>query len=304
VVEKLRIESADFLGRIEEQLWKVTRFFLEPYARFGAEGHSFTLERYPFPDEQIHPGPYHLGKQVEDANVYRIGHPLAQRILERCCALPAPSAEVAFRYGEGPSISALEPLVGGAGWLTCVRLTVRALETEDHLLFAGVTDQGEELESTQCRRLFDLAGEQSEVAPEAPAVQKRLETSITSQQLHLLDRLGTKASGWFDAEMDKLDRWADDRRTSLKAELDDLDGKIRESKRDARLAPTLPAKLDIQRQLRQLETKRTDAWKAYDEASRDVDRQKDALLDDISQRLGQQIERETLFTIRWRLEAA
>ncbi len=42
----------------------------------------------------------------------------------------------------------------------------------------------------------------------------------------------------------------------------------------------------------------------YDEASCDVDRKKDALLDDISQRLKQHIEHETLFTIRWHLEAA
>jgi predicted nucleic acid-binding Zn-ribbon protein len=106
---------------------------------------------------------------------------------------------------------------------------------------------------------------------------------------------------WFETEMDKLDHWAEDRRASLKAELDELDETIKETKKAARLAPNLPEKLERQRALRQLETKRTDAWKAFDEAAREIDRQKDALLDEISQRLQQETEQATLFTIRWQL---
>ena len=66
--------------------------------------------------------------------------------------------------------------------------------------------------------------------------------------------------------MDKLDRWAEDRRKSLKAALDELDTKIRETRKGARLAPNLPTKLDLQRQLRQLEATRNEAWKEFDEA--------------------------------------
>ena len=106
---------------------------------------------------------------------------------------------------------------------------------------------------------------------------------------------------WFDIEMDKLDHWAEDRRASLKAELDELDETIKETKKAARLAPNLPEKLERQRALRQLETKRNDAWQAFDEAAREIDRQKDALLDEISQRLQQKTEQATLFTIRWQL---
>jgi predicted nucleic acid-binding Zn-ribbon protein len=114
-------------------------------------------------------------------------------------------------------------------------------------------------------------------------------------------RIAEKNGGWFDAEMDKLDRWAEDQRKSLKADLDDLDAKIKDTKKQARSAPNLPTKLDLQRQLRQLEAKRNEAWKEYDESSREVERKKDGLLDDISQRLNQKTEREELFMIRWQL---
>jgi hypothetical protein len=44
------------------------------------------------------------------------------------------------------------------------------------------------------------------------------------------------------------------------------------------------------------------AWRAYDLASRNVDRQKDALVDEISRRLQQQPTCETLFSLRWRVK--
>jgi hypothetical protein len=64
---------------------------------------------------------------------------------------------------------------------------------------------------------------------------------------------------------------------------------------------TLPEKLERQREARGLERKRDEAWRAFDQASREIDRQKDALLDEISQRLEQKLEQEPLFTLRWKL---
>jgi hypothetical protein len=54
--------------------------------------------------------------------------------------------------------------------------------------------------------------------------------------------------------------------------------------------------------VRNVEAKRDEAWRAYDQATREIDRQKDALLDSTSQRLRQQSETETLFTVRWTLD--
>lgn len=59
--------------------------------------------------------------------------------------------------------------------------------------------------------------------------------------------------------------------------------------------------LERQRATRTLEAKREEAWRAYDQAGREIDRQKDALLDEISNRLEQTVEQTPLFTIRWSL---
>ena len=302
VVEKVRVSSFDYLGRFEEWLWKLTRFYLQPYACFDDNQYSFTLERNPFAGERIHQGPYRLGKRVEDSNTYRIGHPLAQRILEECRGLAAEPRLVRFGLtGSGKRIAAIEGLAQRSGWLKCSRLTLTAFDSEDFVLFGGVMDEGGSLEPDQCRRLFDLSGEAGDAVEINAERCDACVTQITAQSRQMTAMLAEKNGMWFDAEMDKLDRWADDQRTSLKADLDEIDLKIKETKRDARSAPTLPTKLDLQRQLRQLEGRRNEAWKVYDDASRDVEKKKDLLLDDISQRLNQKAECIDLFTIRWQL---
>lgn len=183
----------------------------------------------------------------------------------------------------------------------CPRLTVSAMETEDRLFFAGATDLGESLDDAQCRRLFDLPAtvERPCVIPQTVAA--ALAEAHASRQRQFLEEFTTRNGRWFDLEMDKLDRWAEDRRASLKATLNELDEALKAAKKAARLAATLPEKLERQREARGLEGKRDEAWRAFDQASREIDRQKDALLDEVSQRLEQKLEQEPLFTLRWTL---
>ena len=164
-----------------------------------------------------------------------------------------------------------------------------------------MTDEGKPLDEMQCRRFFNLLADKGgtcEIPAESAAA---LDRDQVRQRKSLLEEMIARNGRWFDTEMDKLDHWAEDRRASLKQELEDLDEALKEAKKSARLAPTLPEKLERQREARSLEGKREEAWRAYDDASRDIDHQKDLLLDDISQRLQHAIDEETLFTLRWSL---
>ena len=53
--------------------------------------------------------------------------------------------------------------------------------------------------------------------------------------------------------------------------------------------------------MRDLETKRDAAWRAYDEAAKDIETQKDKLLDSVEERLGQDVSDETLFVIEFEI---
>lgn len=328
VHEKLRTnlrESRDALTKYDSWLWQITRFYLAPFARFGDAQNEFWLKENPFPGELIHPGPYRSGKNIDNAsevrdsearvesrisrtsadnaNLYRLGHPLAQRVIEECKRLPLTDSELEFHYSDsGKRISILEPLVGKAGLLRGVFFSVSAFEAEDHILLSGMCDDGTPLDPEQCRRFFSLVANetQSGFQPEDKAL-NTLKDFIVVQRNSVLENLGSKNVVFFDTELDKLDRWGEDKRNSLKVVLKELDDQIKAAKKEARLAPNLPEKLKLERERRLLETKRDEAWKAYEEAAKDIEVRKDGLIDEIEKRMKQLTAEEVLFTIRWRL---
>jgi ERCC4-related helicase len=308
VAEKLRVgklQAEEALNRFEQWLWQLTRFYLRDYADFEESKNAFVLRRNPFPEESIHPGPYRTGKNVEDANLYRVGHPLAQLIIQKCCALPTPHAELVFDYsGSRRNLSTLEPLKAMGGWLSVTNFSVTAFEAEDHVLLAGVRDDGGLLDLEQCRRLFTLPATASPplVGVDAARLSDRLTEMLEVQRKEVLVSLGDKNARLFETELDKLDRWGEDRRNSLKVALKELEDQIKAVRRDARLAPNLPEKLKLEREKRQLDTKRDEAWREYENAAREIESKKDSLMDEVERRLQQMVSETPLFTIRWKVQ--
>jgi ERCC4-related helicase len=307
VQEKLRLgkqQAEETLGRYEQWLWQITRFYLSDYAQFEDGKNAFVLTRNPFPEENIHPGPYRSGKNVEDANLYRVGHPLAQRIIEKCKNLATPEVELSFNYSDtGRIISVVEPLCGKGGWLTIQKLTVTAFETEDHVLLAGVTDDGKPLDNEQCRRLLTLSA--SEIALENVGDDKhknQLHNVLNESRQTIFNKLETKNASYFEGELDKLDRWGEDQRASLKLVLKELEDQIKDTRRNARLAANLPEKLKLEREKRSLDSKRDEAWKEYEQAAKNIEAKKDTLMDEVEKRLKQQVSEQSLFTIRWQVK--
>ena len=216
VVERVRVDSSAMLDRFNDQLWRLTRHVLAGQASFADDGFGFTLHSNPFPGETINPGPYRMAKGVEDANTYRVGHPLAQRVLARARELAPEPADVAFDYaGSGKNIAILEPLRGRSGWLACAHVSMSALESEDQLVFAGVTGDGEAVDQAQCRRLFDLPAEAGALRRVPDAVAAELDHTLTAHRQLLLADMTARDGRSFDTEMDKLDRWAEDRRPGI-----------------------------------------------------------------------------------------
>ncbi len=300
VIEKVRIEAGNSRNRFEEMLWRATRYYLEPYALFENDGCSFTLQKNPFPQEAIHPGPYRMGRNVEDANTYRIGHPLAQRVLEQCRSLDTPPVELRFRLdGSGKRIAILEPHAGHSGWLVCAKLSIDSFEAEDHLLLAAVREDGQPLDPADCKRLFDLPAEVGQ--PILAAQPAALEEQIGAQQQQVMQEISRRNARWLDAEIVKLDRWSEDLKFGLEQEIKDLDQQIRDAKRASSAAMMLEDKLAHQRALKTLQStrnqKRGDLFAAQDE----VESRRDGMIASIEARMKQERKLKPVFIVRWRL---
>jgi hypothetical protein len=306
VHEKLKVnlrESKEYLSRYESWLWDLTNYYLAPYADFSSHDHSFMLRENPFPHEKIHAGPYRIGKNIEDANIYRVGHPLAQRIINKCRSLALPQQVMKFHYSSTPKkISILEPLVNKSGWLYIVNLTISSFETEDQILFCGLSDDGFELDAETCQRLFSLP---AKVEAAGLSIGDKAKTNIDQiahkQESEILQANAERNAGFFDTEMGKLDKWAEDIKSSLEIELKELDKEIKFRKTEAKKILSLEEKVEAQRSIKEMEKKRNTLRMNLYEAQDEVDAKKERLLEDIEARLHQKLERNELFLIRWRM---
>jgi superfamily II DNA or RNA helicase len=298
VHDRLRVnldQSEEYLNRYERMLWAVTRHELNSHARFDDGALNFTLERAP-DGVQAEPGFYRFAKREERGHRYRLGHPLAQYLLGQAAARHLQGAHLLLDYTAWPQKAiSLEPLMGKQGVLSALKVSVSGADAQDHILVAAMTEEGETLETQSAFRLFELpasiADERDTPMPET------LRQALEAQQQALLDALALRQSAWFDQEMEKLDRWADDKRASLKDNLKDLDDQVKELKKQIRQTANLPDKLALQRKVKNLETRRDEAWRVYDDAAREIELEKERLLDAVEAHLQQAVSTEPLFTV-------
>ena len=302
VHDRLRVnlaESREYLNKFDLMLWRVTAHELKDLAIFDENNFSFSIKSA-VPGISIPPGMYTLARTVENAHRYRIGHPLAQSLIECAKNRDLSGAIVEFNYSAWPQkAAALEPFVGKTGILTLSHLVITGADRQDHTILCATTDSGYLLSEDAARRLFDLpCSVASPCAVESTGI---LKDEIVRRRDSILQILSEKKSAWFEEEIDKLDKWAEDKRRGLKEELRDYDDEIKTLKKEAKLAANLPEKLTAQKKIRDLDAKRNTAWKEYDEHTRIIEQQKDVLLDNIEEQLKQTIDERTIFTIEWRI---
>lgn len=304
VQEKLRIqkiESLNALDRYQQWLWDITKYSLAENAHFGDTEKRFTLKQNPFPSDGIELGAYQLGQATEDAHLYRVGHPLAQAIIEQCKKEPLAGHRLLFQYtGSGLNIAIVQPLIRKSGWLRIRRLTVTSFDTQDHLILTGFTDEGEELTAEQCRRLFMLPAMVEDhgegISKEAEAV---LTESCERNKEAFLAELGIKNRSYFEQEIEKLERWGEDQRATLKAKLREYEQLVKDTQKAARGTSDQKDRLRLEREKRELYNKQDEALREYTEAARGVDKKVEALIEEVEQRMEQKIEEEDLFDVRW-----
>lgn len=317
VHEKLKInlqQSSDYLSKFESWLWLITKFYLQPYATFNHSDNSFFLNQNPFSGEPIHKGPYRVGKknigETHDAgeinpneNLYRVGHPLAQKVIAKCKAKELSVQELHFDYsGSDKKISILENLKGKQGWLQCKQISISSFEIEDHLLFAAIDEEGNELQPDQCQRLFSVNANIAQTSLSFGEEQKaRCKEIYHAQQAGIIEENRRRNHNFFDEEVDKLEKWSEDVRNSIKFEIKEIDKEIKTRKTEARKMLNLELKVKEQRTIKELEKKL--AEKRYNQYKNedDIELRKDNLLDEIEQRLKQNTSEEILFTIRWKV---
>jgi adenine-specific DNA-methyltransferase len=286
----------------ERQQWllALTRHELDGTARFSEDE-----PRFQYADPVAGAGWYHLDwRRAEERGdaFYHQETPLAQRLLCRALERELPVATLAFDYsGHGAMVSVAQALVGARGWMDLSRLTVDSLETEEFLVLSGRTDDGALLDGEQCRKLLSVGGRIFGGEPKGPAPDA-LAAATRAAADAIRGEVDARNAAYFDEEVQKLDRWADDLKYGLEAELRELDREIREARRSASGALSLAEKLAAQKELKALEQRRSRKRRELYDAQDAIDAQRDELIEKIERQLQQRHELRPVWRVRWVVE--
>jgi hypothetical protein len=300
---KVRKERSDkVLDRFEKFLINLTRYELAQNAEFVSDN-SFRLDRLPdgLPTAEVELGLYELPRRSDTAHTYRMGHPLAEMLVQRAQNRDLPPAEIQFDYGEYEGkITVLEGFRGMSGYLSLSLLDIEALgQVEDYLVFAAFKEDGQELDPETAKRLMSLPGRV--INPSIEIVEPRLANQTQYFVNRIQQDVTQRNANFFEVEAKKLDGWADDLKVVLEREIKEMDRQIKEAKRAATAAVDLQSKLVGQKQVKALEMQRNQQRRSLFDAQDEVDRQRDELIAQIESQLEQKSNLQCLFKIRWHL---
>jgi superfamily II DNA/RNA helicase len=305
---KIKLDQAkERLDKVSRWFWAVTQHQLQSHALFNEQNYTFTLT-----DKVVEQakGKYQLirkGKSVDEeakqvidehAHTYRISHPLGEHVIDAARKEDTPISEVVFDYQNHPAkVSVAEQLKGQSGWLSLNLLSIDAFQTEQHLVFTGITDKGQLIDGEACKKLFNVGGRNhNDFTSTIP--EKLIDNQTRQLDVKLAEAMDLN-NQYFQDERDKLDKWADDKVLAAEQALVDTKNQIKSLKRESRHAVSVEEQQQMQKQLKELERKqrkqRAEIWDVEDE----IAEKRDELIAALEARMKQKTEIKELFTVRW-----
>jgi ERCC4-related helicase len=304
VLDKLKIrltESKEYLNKYEKWLWAVTKFELNNTAKFNDTKLTFRLTKQPYSGIKFPMTAFKLGKPNTEPHVYRIGHPLAQIVLEKVKTKELLPASLLFDLtGYKGNVSILDELKGKQGWLSALSVSVDSFESSDYVIIFGETDDGKQLNEEQAKRLLTLPVKQTnenEVNIDANHVSKQTEIHVDA----LLTSISERDNNYLKLETEKLTKWAEDKMNAAELAIKETKAKIKELNREAQKTADPIAQLKIQEQLQTESKKQKKQRQEIFIVEDEIQEMRDKMIADIQKRMKQEINKTLLFTINWKL---
>ena len=213
-----------------------------------------------------------------------------------------PGGTLRFQYSKvDGQLADVRDQVGARGTLRLAMVELEtAAELVQELVAVAVLANGKPLSRETAERLLQVPAtfEPAESVRDAPTSQ-----AFAAAVDEAVERARKRNDEWFQRETDRLDRWAEDQRMTLRAAVDRLDEEIKASKRFLRQLGTLEEKAQAKRSIRHLEQQRDDALLRFYERRKEIASREEQLLDEVETNLRMTYRVHDLFEVAWVLES-
>ena len=243
--------------------------------------------------------------EAEDGYFFRPHDGIGALLIDRAKQQPLAEAELTFSYQpeQGQWVD-VKSLVGQQGLLKVVKVIVDASDQRrEQLLLAAVDQHGNAIHPETVERLLQLPLHQ-EFSTTTPFDDYRLEDQVSTQLTAFKMQIEQDNELYYNEAVEKLERWAEDKRIALDIRIKQLDQEIKEARKASRHLSSLQEKMAAKKQLKQLERERDNVMLSYHQEKKKIEQEEDRLLEEIEERLASETRLDVLFSIRWQLVAS
>ena len=306
VHRKLKINYNDALSSLDDygkKFWLLTKAFLGNKAIFNDEELSFNLNR---PLVNIPLGNYYLPNKREAISRkgfrYTLDTDLGKLCIKRAKEYELRENLIEFDYSNYQAkISALDSLQGKSGYLLLSKLTIESLDKEEHLLFSGFTNDGENLEHETFVKMFKLISlDKEETKIPTEMVTKLNDNNNVFAEAVIRETL-EENNKLFQERKEMLFRWAEDVVTAAERNLQNIKKELRLAERQASLCKTMEEQKEAQEKIKEFDAKRRAARRRIFEVEDEIEEKRNLLIKELEKRMTQNTEREILFMIKWKV---
>lgn len=304
VQSRLKLSAMDYLDKYSRYFWALTQYELRGQAVFEKKNHIFELNAE---IPHMTKGRYALisktGNKDAEGIVYRLSHPLGQYVLQKGMGESWQRGSIIFdiTHDKGYKNSQVEQLKGQKGCLTLYKYTIIGLEKEDYLLFAGYKEDGTSLDAEQCSKLFECGGTWRPEAIITEEERMRLKAAIEQYVSGVSHQADERNLKYFKEEEQRLNQWANDLIDHMEDELDQTKRNIRDTTRALKNATSIEEHLKLEETLKSLSRKKRTLRDNLEENEDELERKRDALIDELKTRMKTTSEESELFTIHWKV---
>ena len=276
-----------------------------------------TLARAELPEARFHPD--HVERFDHDGATYTTEWPiseqrgwrffrltdnnLASELVQRAKARDLPPARVVFDYGARlGNLGDVAQRVGQSGWMSVARLALATpAKSYDEIVTVAINAEGEVLPNDTVARLMQIP---ASVAGDTTGICPQSLSSLTDEaQTSLVQGAQERLGSFLTEEEDRLENWREDAKVSFEAQIKALEREAREKTKQSRAVQALTEKVQLQREAGALKREADNLKQAYFDRLKEIDAQREKMLDDIAEQLNLTPTLTPLFTIQWEIAA-
>lgn len=309
VREKLKtnlVKTKQQLNKYENMFWNISKHILKNSATFDDESYVIELHK-PLMDGVVK-GKYKLlskshenkaTDELEQMNIIDMNEPIGEFIMKRALLNDTDDALLKFDITNNKDkISIVNELKGKKGYITLKKLIVESFEREEHLIFNGITVNGDILSQEQCEKMFYCNA--TVIEKQIPS--DKLERLEKDAHVHIQSKMNDISQAnqeYFKQEQQRLMKWEDDMLYSIEEELTQVKAQIRRKEREKLAATSEREMLEIDEQISQLIKKRRRLRNEIEDMEDEVKLKRRKLTNELRKKMESITTVETLFNIEW-----